>query len=74
MGDRALETYESFFSRDAFAARALDHIAAIYRNRTHDERDFISQWDEMIEVARRRGDYSAPSTPMIGQPSPPYLD
>jgi hypothetical protein len=54
MGDRALETYESFFSRETFAANALDHIAAIHRNRTHDERNFISQWDQMIGAAKRR--------------------
>ena len=56
MGDRALETYESFFSRETFAANALNHIAAIYRNRAHDERHFISQWDQMIEAAKRRAD------------------
>jgi glycosyltransferase involved in cell wall biosynthesis len=54
MGDRALEAYESFFSRETFAANALDHIAAIYRNRTHDERNFISQWDQIIDAAKRR--------------------
>jgi hypothetical protein len=54
MGDRALETYESFFSRETFAANALDHIAAIHRDRSHDERNFISQWDQMIEAAKRR--------------------
>ena len=53
MGDRALEIYESSFSRETFAAKALDHIAAIYRTRTHDERNFISQWDQMIEAAKR---------------------
>lgn len=53
MGDMALETYESFFRRETFAANALSQIAEIYRNRTHDERDFISQWDQMIEAAKR---------------------
>jgi len=53
MGEMALETYESFFRRETFAANALNHIAEIYRNRTCDERDFISQWDQMIEAAER---------------------
>jgi glycosyltransferase involved in cell wall biosynthesis len=53
MGDKALETYESFFRRETFAANALNQISEIYRNRTHDERDFISQWDQMIEAAKR---------------------
>jgi len=52
MGDRALETWESCFRRETFAANALDHIATIYRNRTHDERNFISQWDQLIKAAR----------------------
>jgi exostosin family protein len=56
MGDTALETYNSLFQRDVFAANALDHIDAIYRNRTHDERNFISQWEQMIEAAKRRAD------------------
>ena len=56
MGDSALEIYESFFRRETFAANALNHIAAIYRNRRHDERHFISQWDQMIEAAKRHAD------------------
>lgn len=55
MGEAALETYETFFRRETFAANALDHIAAIYRNRTHDERLFISQWGQMIETAKLPG-------------------
>ncbi|HWO00088.1 MAG TPA: exostosin family protein [Blastocatellia bacterium] len=54
MGERAQEAYDSFFRRETFAANALHHIDAIYRNRTHDERQFISQWDQIIAVAKRR--------------------
>lgn len=54
MGEKALEIYESFFRRETFATNAMKHIVVIYRNRTHDERDFIAQWDQMIEAAKRR--------------------
>jgi hypothetical protein len=56
MGERALQTYESYFSRETFALNALHHIASIYRARTHDERTFISQWAQMIEGEERRAD------------------
>lgn len=56
MGERALETYETFFRRETFAANAMAHITAIYQNRTHDERTFISQWDQLIEAAERSAD------------------
>jgi len=50
MARKARETYESWFRLDTFAVKALQHIAAIHRQRTHDERTFIAQWDEMIAV------------------------
>ena len=56
MGDRSLETYESFFSHETFAAKAMDQVVAIYRSRTHDERTFMGQWEQTIEAAKRRGD------------------
>ena len=49
MGDLALQVYESRFSQGVFAARAVEQIVAIYEARTHDERDFFSQWDRIIE-------------------------
>lgn len=54
MGDLALKTYESRFSRSVFAARAVEQIVAIYEARRHNERDFFSQWGRMIDDARRR--------------------
>jgi hypothetical protein len=54
MGDLALQVYESRFSRGVFAARAVEQIVAIYDARTHDEREYFSQWDQIIEDARRR--------------------
>ena len=51
MGDLALQVYESHFSRGVFAARAMEQIVAIYEARTHDEKDFFSQWDRIIEDA-----------------------
>jgi hypothetical protein len=54
MGNLALQVYESRFSQGVFAARAMEQIVAIYEARTHDERDFFSQWDRIIEDERRR--------------------
>jgi hypothetical protein len=47
MAQKARETYESSFRLDTFAVNALQHIAAIHRVRTHDERTFIDQWDQI---------------------------
>jgi hypothetical protein len=52
MGKKARETYESWFRIDTFAVRALDHISAIYRQRMHDEREFMARWDEMVASER----------------------
>lgn len=41
MGDLAKQIYESHFSRDVFAIRAVEQIVAIYNLRTHDERQFF---------------------------------
>jgi hypothetical protein len=54
MGDLARQVYESHFRRGVFAARAAEQIVAIYEARTHDERDCFSQWDQIIDDARRR--------------------
>jgi hypothetical protein len=54
MGDLASQVYESRFRREVFAAGVVEQVAAIYGARTHDERDFFSRWDQMIEDARRR--------------------
>lgn len=51
MGEIARQTYESHFSHDVFAFRAVEQIAAIYNARTHDERHFFSQWDEVLAEA-----------------------
>ena len=48
MAQRAREAYESWFRRDAYAVNALHHISAIQRNRTHDERAFFADWEQMI--------------------------
>ena len=53
MGDLALQVYESHFSRGVFASRAVEQIVAIYKARTHDERDFFSQWGRMMDRCRR---------------------
>jgi len=54
MGDLALQVYASHFGRGVFAARAVEQIVAIDEARTHDERDYFSRWDQIIEDARRR--------------------
>jgi len=53
MGDIARQTYESHFCQEVFALRAVEQIVAIYRVRTHDERDFFSRWDEVLAEAER---------------------
>ena len=53
MARKARETYESWFRLETYAVNALHHIAAIHRQRTHDERTFIARWDEMIEARER---------------------
>jgi hypothetical protein len=54
MGDLAMQVYESHFRRGVFAARAAEQIVAMYEARTHDERDFFSRWDQIIDDARHR--------------------
>jgi glycosyltransferase involved in cell wall biosynthesis len=49
MGDRALQVYESRFSRGRFAESGVEQIVAIYEARNHDERDFFSQWNHIID-------------------------
>jgi len=48
MGDLAKQTYESHFSQPVFALRAVERIVSIYKGRNHDERDFYSQWDQIL--------------------------
>ncbi len=55
MGDLALQIYESRFRQSLFAARAVDQIVAIYKTRSHDERDFFSQWEKLISDAEPDG-------------------
>jgi hypothetical protein len=54
MGDIARRTYESHFSQDVFVFRAVEQIVAIYQMRSHDERQFFSQWDAVLAEADRR--------------------
>jgi len=56
MGDRARQIYESHFSQPVFAVRAVEKILSIYEERDHDEREFHSQWDQILadEWERRR--------------------
>jgi hypothetical protein len=54
MGELARQTYESHFSEDVFALRAVSQIVDIYNVRRHDERLFFSQWDAMLAEADRR--------------------
>jgi hypothetical protein len=54
MGDIARRTYESHFSQDVFALRAVEQIVAIYQVRSHDERHFFSQWDAVLAEAEQR--------------------
>src|ERR1043166_9666007 len=51
MGDIARQTYESHFCEEVFPLRAVEQIVAIYKMRTHDERDFFSQWEEVLAEA-----------------------
>ncbi len=51
MGDRARQVYESHFSQPVFALRCVEQIVAIYESRDHDERDFYSQWDQILAEA-----------------------
>jgi hypothetical protein len=48
MGDQARQIYESHFSQPVFALRAVEQITSIYDGRSHDERDFFLQWDEIL--------------------------
>jgi hypothetical protein len=54
MGAIAKQTYESHFCQEVFALRAVEQIVAIRNVRTHDERHFFSQWDQMLAEAERR--------------------
>jgi Exostosin family len=54
MGDIAKQTYESHFCQEVFALRAVEQIVAIYNVRTHDERHFFSQWDDVLAEAERQ--------------------
>jgi Exostosin family len=54
MGDLAVQTYEYHFSKSVFAPRAVEQIVAIFKMRTHNERDFFSQWDRILDDANRR--------------------
>ena len=54
MGARALQIHNAFFRLESYTANAMRHTVEIYRNRWHDERDFILQWDQVIEAAKRR--------------------
>jgi hypothetical protein len=53
MGAIARQTYESHFSQEVFALRAVEQIVAIYNVRTHDERHFFSQWDQVLAEAEQ---------------------
>jgi len=53
MGDLAKQTYESHFSPQVFALQAVEQIAAIYKVRKHDERQFFSRWDEELAKLER---------------------
>lgn len=54
MGQAAQHVYQTWFAQEHFAKRAVNQIVALYRNRTHDEREFISGWDKLIEAERYR--------------------
>lgn len=54
MGDAALSAYNAFFANGNYVNHIVDQIVDIFRNRTHDERDFISRWDDLIKAERRR--------------------
>jgi hypothetical protein len=51
MGDLARQIYEDHFSQPVFALRAVEQIVGIYEERSHDERDFFSQWDQILADA-----------------------
>lgn len=53
MGAIAKQTYESHFSQEVFALRAVEQIVAIHNVRTHDERHFFSHWDQVLAEAER---------------------
>jgi hypothetical protein len=54
MGDIARQIYESHFSPEVFALRAVEQIAAIHRVRSHDERHFFSHWHLVLAEAERQ--------------------
>jgi glycosyltransferase involved in cell wall biosynthesis len=54
MGDMARQAYESHFSESVFAFRAVEQIVAIYNVRRHDERLFVSLWEQVLAEAERR--------------------
>src|SRR5262249_22076663 len=69
MGERALEAYETHFRPEVFARRAVEQIVALYRTRTHDERDFFSQWDRIIhEAEEERGQGSRTCSRCLAEP------
>ena len=49
MGDIARQTYESRFSEEVFALRAVEQIVAIYKTRSHDERNFFLHWQHELD-------------------------
>lgn len=53
MGAIAKQTYDSHFSQEVFALRSVEQIVAIHNVRTHDERQFFSQWDQVLAEAER---------------------
>jgi hypothetical protein len=55
MGDLARQIYEGHFSQPVFALRAVEQIVGIYEGRSHDERDFFSQWDQILADADGSG-------------------
>src|SRR5436190_9434264 len=54
MGELARQTYESHFTENVFALRAVEQIVSIYQVRRHDERLFFSQWDAILAEADQR--------------------
>ncbi|NKB65279.1 MAG: hypothetical protein GKR95_25325 [Gammaproteobacteria bacterium] len=53
MGEQAREVYQNTLSGCRFVENVVDRIAGIYHSRTHDERDYIAKWPEMIEKELR---------------------
>jgi hypothetical protein len=54
MGELARQTYESLFSQEVFALRAVEQIVAIYESRNHDERHFFAHWQQELDDSERR--------------------